>query len=139
MRSRSCSLSFDAIGGIVRLRNCAATFRHRPRLLSISFAVIAFRKSTRFFGFAGLWQPPQFSTSTGRTDCENSCAILGAGAATAAEARRTPGTSRKRTLQLYNVFRINATSRKQEIEYPRIGGFFDSPFRILRDSGLATD
>ncbi len=37
-----------------------------PRRVSTSLTVSAFRKSTRFFGLAGLWQAAQFSTSTGR-------------------------------------------------------------------------
>src|SRR4051794_14169263 len=65
-RRRSDSVSLESTGGIVRLRNCAATSTQRPRLASMSLAVEALRKLMRFLGLAGLWQAEQFCTSTGR-------------------------------------------------------------------------
>src|SRR6478672_834638 len=54
-RSRSDSASFEANGGMVRFRNCVATFRHRARLASTSFTEVSFRKFAGFFGLFGLW------------------------------------------------------------------------------------
>jgi hypothetical protein len=65
-------VSFDATGGIVRLRSWAATFRHNARFASMSPAVVAFRKGAAFLAAAGLWQAAQFRTRTGRIVSENS-------------------------------------------------------------------
>src|ERR1051326_8554042 len=70
-RMRSSSVSLEATGGMVRLRSCAATLRHRPRSESISLTLSALRK------LAGprplvLWQAPQFSINTGRMEVAKS-------------------------------------------------------------------
>src|SRR6185437_10421304 len=64
--------SFDANGGIVRFRNCVATFRHSVRLASTSLMEVSFRKFAGFFGLFGLWHAEQFCSRTGRMDCVNS-------------------------------------------------------------------
>src|SRR5437763_16897215 len=77
-RIRSSSVSLEATGGMVRLRSCAATLRHRPRFDSMSLAVSALRKLAGLRAFDALslrvaeWQAPQFSTRTGRMALVNS-------------------------------------------------------------------
>jgi len=60
IRKRSSSVSFDAVGGMVRLRIWVATLRHSARFASISEADAALRNAAGFFAFAGLWQAAQF-------------------------------------------------------------------------------
>ena len=77
-------MSFEATGGMVRLRSCVATLRQSARSDSMSLAVAAFRKLAGLRDF-GLWHAPQFSTSTGRIVCVNSCAGSAANAAAGCE------------------------------------------------------
>ena len=98
---------------MVRLRNCAATLRQRPRLASMSFAFSAFRKLIRL---RAVWQDAQFWVSTGRIDCANSSAgacCCGAAPPIAASMAAAPNARSGSLLSAIAVYHISQIRQKE--------------------------